>query len=88
MNVRIREDGMSGRDDLPLLRIYASEQAHSSIEKGVLTLGLGQRALRSIPTDEEFRMDVNALAQAIEEDKSVGVPAVLRSRDRRNHIDE
>jgi len=69
---RIREDGMSGRPDLPLLRIYISEQAHSSIEKGVITLGLGQRALRKIPTDAEFRMDVRALAAAIEEDKRAG----------------
>ncbi|HJT66431.1 MAG TPA: pyridoxal-dependent decarboxylase [Pyrinomonadaceae bacterium] len=69
---RIREDGMSGRPDLPLLRIYVSEQAHSSIEKGVITLGLGQRALRKIPTDAEFRMDTRALAAAIEEDKRAG----------------
>ena len=69
---RIREDGMSGRPDLPLLRIYISEQAHSSIEKGVITLGLGQRALRKIPTDIEFRMDARALAAAIEEDKRAG----------------
>jgi aromatic-L-amino-acid decarboxylase len=27
---RIREEGMSGRSDLPLLRVYISEQAHSS----------------------------------------------------------
>lgn len=69
---RIREDGMSGRPDLPLLRIYISEQAHSSIEKGVITLGLGQRALRKIPTDRDFRMDARALAAAIEEDKGAG----------------
>jgi aromatic-L-amino-acid decarboxylase len=69
---RIREEGMSGRPDLPLLRIYVSEQAHSSIEKGVITLGLGQRALRKIPTDAEFRMDSRALAAAIEEDKRAG----------------
>jgi aromatic-L-amino-acid decarboxylase len=31
---RIREEGMSGRPDLPLLRVYISEHAHSSIEKG------------------------------------------------------
>ena len=73
LSVRIREDGMSGRADLPLLRLYASEQAHSSIEKGVLTLGLGQRAFRQIPTDAEFRMDTKALAQAIEEDKRAGM---------------
>ena len=69
---RIREEGMSGRPDLPLLRIYISEQAHSSIEKGVITLGLGQRALRKIPTDREFRMDAKALAAAVEEDKRNG----------------
>jgi aromatic-L-amino-acid/L-tryptophan decarboxylase len=69
---RIREDGMSGRPDLPLLRIYISEQAHSSIEKGVITLGLGQRALRKIPTDRDFRLDARALAAAIEEDKRAG----------------
>jgi len=69
---RIREDGMSGRPDLPLLRIYVSEQAHSSIEKAVITLGLGQRALRKIPTDSDFRMDARALAAAIEQDKREG----------------
>ena len=69
---RIREEGMSGRTDLPLLRVYVSEQAHSSIEKAVITLGLGQRGLRKIPTDKDFRMDAKALAQAIAEDKRDG----------------
>ncbi|MDQ3667550.1 MAG: pyridoxal-dependent decarboxylase [Acidobacteriota bacterium] len=70
---RIREEGMSGRTDLPLLRVYASEQSHSSIEKGVITLGLGQRGLRKIPADTEFRMNVQDLADAIEEDKGQGM---------------
>jgi aromatic-L-amino-acid decarboxylase len=69
---RVREDGMSGRPDLPLLRVYASEQAHSSIEKAVIALGLGQRGLRKIPTDREFRMDARALEAAIEEDIRAG----------------
>src|SRR4029434_8415613 len=72
VELRIREEGMSGRQDLPLLRVYASEQAHSSIEKGIITLGLGQRGLRNIPTDSQFRMDAKALAQAIDEDKRDG----------------
>jgi len=72
VEMRIREEGMSGRNDLPLLRVYASEQAHSSIEKGIITLGLGQRSLRKIPTDSEFRMDAKALAAAVEEDKHNG----------------
>jgi aromatic-L-amino-acid decarboxylase len=69
---RIREEGMSGRPDLPLLRVYVSEQAHSSIEKAVITLGLGQRGLRKIPVDSQFRMDADALAEAIKEDKRNG----------------
>ena len=73
LNLRIREDGMSGRPDLPLLRVYSSDQAHSSIEKGVITLGLGQRSLRKIPSDAEFRMDARELFRAIEEDKQNGV---------------
>ncbi len=73
VELRIREEGMSGRKDLPLLRIYVSEQSHSSIEKGVITLGLGQRGLRKIPTDSEFRMNAKALAAAIEEDKQNGI---------------
>jgi aromatic-L-amino-acid/L-tryptophan decarboxylase len=73
VEMRIREEGMSGRADLPLLRVYASEQAHSSIEKAIITLGLGQRALRKIPTDKEFRMDPKALAAAVDEDKQNGM---------------
>ncbi len=69
---RIREEGMSGRPDLPLLRVYVSEQSHSSIEKAVITLGLGQRGMRKIPTYSEFRMDAVALAAAIDEDKRNG----------------
>src|SRR5438309_1093334 len=72
VEMRIREEGMSGRKDLPLLRVYSSEQAHSSIEKGIITLGLGQRGLRKIPTDAEFRLDAKALAAAVEEDKRHG----------------
>ena len=72
LGLRIREDGMSGRPDLPLLRLYVSEQAHSSIEKAALTLGLGQRSVRHITTDAEFRMDAAALALAVDEDKRAG----------------
>ena len=72
LNLRIREEGMSGRADLPLLRLYVSEQAHSSIEKAALTLGLGQRSVCKIATDAEFRLDASALRRAIEEDRRAG----------------
>jgi aromatic-L-amino-acid/L-tryptophan decarboxylase len=54
------------------LRLYASEQAHSSIEKSALTLGLGRAATRAIPSDAEFRMEAAALAAAIAEDRAAG----------------
>lgn len=73
LNLRVREDGLSGRPDLPLLRLYASEQAHSSVEKSLIALGLGQRSLRKIPADAEFRMDAAALKHAIEEDRVAGL---------------
>ena len=73
LNLRVREDGMSGRRDLPLLRLYASEQAHSSVEKALIALGLGQRALVKVPADAEFRMDAAALARAVAEDRRDGL---------------
>src|SRR5205085_4916582 len=72
LSLRIREDGMSGRPDLPTLRLYASEQSHSSIEKALIALGHGQRSLVKVPTDSEFRMDASALARLIEEDRRRG----------------
>jgi aromatic-L-amino-acid decarboxylase len=42
------------------------------VDKSVITLGLGQRSLRKIPTDDEFRMRPEALAAAIEEDRREG----------------
>ena len=73
VEMRIREEGMSGRKDLPLLRVYASEQAHSSIDKGIITLGLGQKSLRKIPADSQFRMDAKSLSEAIDDDQRNGI---------------
>jgi aromatic-L-amino-acid decarboxylase len=72
LNLRVREDGMSGRADLPLLRLYASEQSHSSVEKSLIALGLGQRSLGKVPTDAQFRMDAAALVRMVEEDRRAG----------------
>ncbi|QBD80705.1 amino acid decarboxylase [Ktedonosporobacter rubrisoli] len=71
-DLAIRQKGMAGRPELPRLRCYTSEQAHSSVEKAIITLGIGQEGLRKIPTDSEFRMDVAALERAIEEDLAAG----------------
>ena len=73
LNLDIRGQGLSGRPDLPLLRLYASEHSHSAVDKAAIALGLGQRSLRKIPADAEFRMDADALERAIEEDKRDGL---------------
>ena len=71
-NLKVRDDGMSGRDDIPLMRVYASEHVHSSIDKGVITLGLGLRSLRKIECNERFEMIPEKLADAIDEDIEAG----------------
>src|SRR5580658_5491416 len=55
------------------LVLYTSDQAHSSVEKGAMALGLGRRNVRSIATDAEFRMRPELLAEAIAEDRAVGL---------------
>lgn len=70
--LNIREDGMSGRQDLPLLRVYCSEHVHSSIDKGVIALGLGVRSLKKIAVNERFEMVPERLEQAIREDIALG----------------
>lgn len=72
LNLGIRENGMSGRTDLPLLRVYCSEHTHNSIDKAVILLGLGQKSLVKIPTNERFEMDIERLREAIQEDKMRG----------------
>jgi aromatic-L-amino-acid decarboxylase len=63
--------GLAGRD-VPALRVYASTEAHSSIEKACMTLGLGRASLIRIPADDAFRMDVAALRAAIAGDRVAG----------------
>jgi aromatic-L-amino-acid decarboxylase len=72
-NLNIREKGMSGRTDLPLLRVYCSEHVHSSIDKSVITLGLGTNSLRKIPVNDRFELVAEALAEAVEEDIENGI---------------
>jgi aromatic-L-amino-acid/L-tryptophan decarboxylase len=68
----VRQRGLAGRPDVPMLRVYTSEHAHSSVEKGAIALGLGRDGVRTIPADDVFRMDPHALADAIREDVRFG----------------
>jgi aromatic-L-amino-acid decarboxylase len=72
MGLGIREEGMTGRE-IPRLRVYCSDQAHSSVDKAALALGFGMRGLVRIPSDDAFRIDVDQLRRAVENDVREGV---------------
>ena len=65
--------GLPGREDVPQLRVYASEEAHSSIAKACMTLGLGRAGLTKIPTNDRFELRIDALEEAIAADRAAGV---------------
>ena len=68
--VDLREEGLAA---LPKpLRFYASDEVHSCHQKAVETLGLGNRALRRIPSGADCRLDLAALKAAIDEDRAAG----------------
>ena len=56
----------------PNLVLYTSDQSHSSVEKGAITLGIGQNNVRKVPVDSEFRARPDALATMVEQDRAAG----------------
>jgi len=70
--LQISRLGMAGRREIPRLRLYASQEAHTSVDKAAIVLGLGLEGVRKIGTDAAFRMNVGELVQAIEEDRRAG----------------
>jgi aromatic-L-amino-acid/L-tryptophan decarboxylase len=67
-----RVKGLAGRPDLPPLVVYASDQAHSSIDKACIVLGIGQENVRRIESDADFRLSLPALAAAVAADRAAG----------------
>src|SRR6266550_1750897 len=69
----VRAKGLGGRADVPRIRVYCSDQAHSSIDKAVIAIGLGHESLRKIPSDECYQMRAAALSAAIADDRAAGL---------------
>jgi aromatic-L-amino-acid decarboxylase len=67
----IRRKGLAGRD-LPAMRVYCSDQAHSSVHKAAMTLGIGSDNVVNVESDAEFRMIPAALERAIAADRAAG----------------
>jgi len=68
----VRGKGLPARSDVPRLRVYCSDQAHSSVDKAVILLGLGRESLRRVQSDREFRLIPSALDAAIADDRAAG----------------
>jgi aromatic-L-amino-acid decarboxylase len=67
----VRQEG-SGGDGHPRLRVYASVETHTWIQKATDLSGLGTAAIRWIPTDADQRLDVDALRRTLYEDVAAG----------------
>lgn len=70
--LNVREAGLAARAEVPQLRVYCSDEAHSSVDKAVITLGLGLFGIRRIRTRPDYTMDTEALKQAIADDLQAG----------------
>lgn len=73
LGLDIRERGMGGRPDLPVLRVYVTEHTHSHIEKAALVLGVGRENVVRVPVDDSFRMMPEALEAALAADRACGM---------------
>jgi len=69
----VREQGLAGRGDVPRLRVYCSDQTHSSIDKAVIAIGLGHASLRKIPSNDRYQLRVDALESAIADDRAAAL---------------
>ena len=65
---RAQHDGICER-----WAVYASEERHVSVDKAVDCIGLGRNALRPLPTDANFQVRIDALEEAIAQDKNNGI---------------
>src|SRR5438067_7009921 len=71
----VRSLGVAGGKSL---RVYASSEVHTWLQKGADICGLGTNAMRSVPVDDSLSMDVRALERMIAEDRHAGLePAVV-----------
>jgi aromatic-L-amino-acid/L-tryptophan decarboxylase len=59
--------------DLEGVRVYASDQTHFSVERGLHVLGFPEGTLRVIASDDRFRLQPGPVADAIAEDRRAGL---------------
>ncbi len=76
--LRAAADGLAALARGGVPTVYASAEAHSSVDKACMTLGLGRAALRRVPVDLDYQVRVDLLAAAIADDREAGrVPIAI-----------
>ena len=65
----VRSEGVAQH---PVLTAYVSSEAHSCIDRSAELLGMGAAQLRKIPTDDGFRIDLDALEASVQADVRAG----------------
>jgi glutamate/tyrosine decarboxylase-like PLP-dependent enzyme len=68
--VDMKGKGMQGVDRY--MTLYCSDQTHDCLDRSIELLGLGNEALRWIPTDENYQINIEKLEKAIKDDRSKG----------------
>ena len=68
--IDVRTDGVAGAAGLVG---YTSAEAHSSVKRAFEILGLGSKALRSVPVDADFRLEIDRLRAAIKRNRQQGL---------------
>ena len=64
-------DGLQGK-----WAVYVSEERHVSVDKAVDAVGIGRKFLRTLPTNDKFQVQIDALNEAIERDKQQGIKPI------------
>ncbi|MFC4076189.1 pyridoxal phosphate-dependent decarboxylase family protein [Salinithrix halophila] len=70
-DLNVRTEGLTGRT-IPRLRLYTSDQAHSSVDKAAIALGIGTQNVVRVPTDENYRLIPAKLEETIQSDLQRG----------------
>jgi glutamate/tyrosine decarboxylase-like PLP-dependent enzyme len=75
--VAARHAADANGDMLPRLTVYTSEQAHSSVQRASWIAGVPRTNVRAIATDDDYRLRIDALTDAIATDRAAGLVPFL-----------
>ena len=59
--------------------VYMSDQSHVALRRAAMIIGVPPESVRTIPTDDEFRLDMDALRRAVADDRAGGFNPIIVS---------